>query len=359
MTPAEILDREALWRAAPAGRRPTEDQLCVGRPDLLEPLRRRLATHRRPAPAGSGGPVPPVVRPPAAVLPNAFALPGYPLRRLLGEGGQAVVYEAVQTSTGRAVAVKVLHGGRHAKAEHQQRLEREARVLAALRHPNIVPVIDRGTTPDGAAYLVMSYIPGRTLHEWLLDRWRPRGVGPAAGRPPHDAADPAEPLRLLLRVCQAVDAAHAAGIVHRDLRPANVLVDDRGEPHVLDFGLARPILGPGGDGRPGVTASGQFLGSLAYASPEQATASPGLIDARTDVYALGVMLYQMLTGGLYPYAVAGNVVEVLDAIRRAGPVPPGKALATAARAGGAGTRPAVPLPPVTPAIESVVLKALA
>jgi serine/threonine protein kinase len=299
------------------------------------------------------------------VLPNAFALPGYPLVRKIGEGGQAVVFEAVQTSTGRRVAVKFLLGGHLAQTEHQQRLEREARVLAELRHPNIVTVIDRGTAPDGAGYLVMMFIPGRTLHEWLQDRWRPAArPGQAAGSPARvgDAdADPAEPLRLFLTVCRAVDAAHRKGIVHRDLKPANILVDDDGEPHVLDFGLARPILPAaeddgGSGGRAAVTVTGQFLGSLAYASPEQAAMSPGRIDARTDVYALGVILYQMLTGGRYPYDVVGNVMQVLDNIRRSDPVPPSKVLAVNPDVGP--PPPVRRLPGVNPGVEAIVLKAL-
>jgi formylglycine-generating enzyme required for sulfatase activity/serine/threonine protein kinase len=386
MTEPTILDRLALWEAAPPGRKPTAEQLCAGRPDLLPAVRQQLAarerfTDRQPPPRPGEVAAPPVVALGDRVLPNAFGLAGYPLVRKLGEGGQAVVFQAVQTSTGRAVAVKVLLGGQFAAAEHQQRLEREARVLAELRHPNIVPVIDRGTTPDGSAYLVMAYIPGRTLHEWLQDRWRPtaglttatsasakttppkRAAPAAAGA--EDDADPAEPLRLFLTVCRAVDAAHRKGIVHRDLKPANILVDDDGEPHVLDFGLARSIFPPAGtagDGRdgfgghPAVTLTGQFLGSLPYASPEQAQASPAGIDARTDVYALGVILYQILTGGRYPYDVAGNVREVLDNILQAKPVPPSKVLAANTRA--RGPAPARRLPAVNAGIEAIVLKSL-
>src|SRR5688572_22214457 len=166
MTDPEIEDRLALWDASPAAAKPSAEQLCGGRTDLLERVRRAIA-ERRPTMVASAnepeaGTATIASTPGAAPHPqdaaaaaaaaspvsrNAFSVPGYPIVRKLGEGGQAVVYEAVQTSTGRRVALKVLQGGQLASENQQRRLEREARVLAELRHPNIVSIIDRGTTP--------------------------------------------------------------------------------------------------------------------------------------------------------------------------------------------------------------------
>jgi len=260
-----------------------------------------------------------------AALLAADYFPGYELQREIHRGAQGAVYRAVQKSTGRSVAVKVLHdhvlGGRLERA----RFEREMQVLAALRHPNVVAIHDGGSH-DGRFYLVMDYIAGEPLDTYL--RRQPRSIR--------------ETLELFLGICDAVNAAHLRGVIHRDLKPANVRVDANGRPWVLDFGLAKwdpsessdssdPRAPSRGPQAPEVvesaaqppapfTATGQFLGSLPWAAPEQAEGSPARIDTRTDVYSLGVLLYHMLTGRL-PYSVAGPMRQALEAIVRSTPAP--------------------------------------
>lgn len=202
----------------------------------------------------------------AAVLSRALS--GYEIVREVHRGGQGVVYQAVQQATKRNVAIKVLSQGPFASAAGRTRFEREVETLARVRHPNIVTIHDSGTVL-GSSYLVMDFIAGQSLDEYLA-----RGV--------HSVR---ETLRLFLKICQAVHAAHLRGVIHRDLKPSNIRVDAAGEPHVLDFGLAK--LMPGSLEEPGpaaVTVTGQFVGSLPWASPEQAEGLQDQIDLRTDVY---------------------------------------------------------------------------
>jgi serine/threonine protein kinase len=196
------------------------------------------------------------------------------------------------------------------------RFEREVRILSALKHPNIVSIHDSGAAA-GLTYFVMDYIAGEPLDAHLARR---RQDVPAV-------------LRLFVKICDAVSAAQLHGIIHRDLKPGNIRIDQRGAPHVLDFGLAKvsdrlPIAGSqapmAGDWRMGTgnhTLTGQFIGSLPWASPEQAGGASGDVDLRTDVYSLGVILYQALTG-CFPYPVSGNLRDVLDNIQHAAPIRP-------------------------------------
>lgn len=242
------------------------------------------------------------------VLPPAETFPGYDVVREIHRGGQGVVYQAIQRATKQKVAVKVMHGGPLTGSAGRARFEREVQILGQLNHPNIVRIHDSGTTPDGSFFYVMDYISGRPLDEFLASRDRP--------------AIP-DVLRLFAKICDAVNAAHLRGIIHRDLKPANVRVDRRGEPIVVDFGLAKvavPDVTGESRARP-MTVTGQFIGSLPWASPEQAEGSAATIDVRTDVYSLGVILYQLLTGQ-FPYQVVGNMRDVLDNILRAEPARP-------------------------------------
>lgn len=238
------------------------------------------------------------------LLPDSFR--GYEIVREIHRGGQGVVYEAIQKSTKRKVAIKVLREGPFSGPQDKARFEREVHILGALNHPNIVTIHDSGSEADHF-YFVMDYISGQPLDVYM-----------ASGKRTIE-----ETLRLFSKICDAVNAAHLQGVIHRDLKPGNIRIDAEGEPHVLDFGLAKVATGEmTGDSQPQVmTATGQFMGSLPWASPEQAEGVSSKVDVRTDVYSLGVVLYQMLTGK-FPYEVIGNMRDVLDRIMKAEPVRP-------------------------------------
>jgi tetratricopeptide (TPR) repeat protein/tRNA A-37 threonylcarbamoyl transferase component Bud32 len=243
-------------------------------------------------------------------------IPGYRDLVEIARGGQGVVYTGVQASTKRRVAIKLLTP----RAEHDERarrrFEREVNLAARLRHPNIVRIYDSGSTGDGRLYCVMDFIEGGSLRDHLL--------GLNEGASPQNATL-SETLRLFHTISLALTAAHQRGVIHRDLKPSNIRVDPTGTPHLLDFGLAKAIEGADelSGSVPSVTEhSGQFAGSLPWASPEQVGADSSEIDVRTDIYSLGVMLYQALTGE-FPYPVTGSIRETVNAIAETEPAPPG------------------------------------
>ncbi|HUU95955.1 MAG TPA: serine/threonine-protein kinase [Phycisphaerae bacterium] len=241
-----------------------------------------------------------------AVPSRPDAIPGYEIMGEIHRGGQGVVYQAIQQSTKREVAVKVMKEGPFASWADRVRFEREIEILGQLNHPNIVTIHDSGTAA-GSFYYVMDYIAGRPLDDYVT-----------LAKPSVEQA-----LRLFAKICDGVNAAHLRGVIHRDLKPGNIRIDGDGEPHVLDFGLAKMAAAQATDGTqpPVMSMTGQFFGSLPWASPEQAEALPSKIDLRTDVYSLGVILYHMLTRR-FPYDVVGNIRDVLDNILRAEPARP-------------------------------------
>lgn len=206
---------------------------------------------------------------------------GHRVLQRLGEGAFGVVYLCAQERpVVRKVAIKVLrHGAGDLRTLHRFAAERQ--LLAQLNHPGITQVFDAGELPDGRPFFVMEYVDGTPIHEWCVTHALPYGAR----------------LRLFADVCRAVAHAHARGIVHRDLKPANVLVvatSDGPIPKVIDFGVAKALGGGGDDGEPR-TEAGRVIGTPGYMSPEQASGRVDQIDARADVFALGVMLYQLLT----------------------------------------------------------------
>ncbi len=263
----------------------------------------------------------------------AGLFPGYELRRELSRGGQGVVYQAMQHSTRRKVAIKVLREGHFADPRERARFEREVQILGQLKHPNIVTIYDSGVV-GGNAYYVMDYIAGRPLDEHVAAMMPPAGgtrgqapatEGAAEPRSQSRLMGPRERIRatlsLMATICEAVHAAHLRGIIHRDLKPSNIRVDSDGAPHILDFGLAKIAGAAEETHTPAMTLTGQFMGSLPWSSPEQAEGIPSKIDVRTDVYSLGVVLYQLLTG-VFPYDVSGGMRDALDRILHAEPRSP-------------------------------------
>jgi eukaryotic-like serine/threonine-protein kinase len=220
----------------------------------------------------------------------------YELGPLLGAGGMARVYLATDRVLERTVAVKVLSPPYDRDPAFVERFRREARAAAALNHPNIVAIFDSGSAA-GVHYLVMEYVQGQTLAELL----RRQGV-----------LAPGRAVEVARWVCQALAAAHAQGLVHHDVKPANVLVSQMGVVKVADFGIATAV------GTPTPTGGAALLGTAAYLSPEQAQGRQ--VDARSDVYALGCVLYELLTGA--PPFVADSPMAVLAQQVAEAPTPP-------------------------------------
>jgi len=220
-----------------------------------------------------------------------------------------VVHRARHLKLKRTVALKVLLAGTLAKASDRRRFLREAQAAGALQHPNIVPILDAGEH-EGTTYICMAYVRGTSLVKVFRER-RARE----------------ELLRLFLHVCDGVQHAHARGVIHRDLKPDNVIVDERGLPRILDFGIAKrfgeePGLDESGDGDGGsLTTEGDILGTLRYMPPEQAAGHHDDVDVRSDVYALGSILYELVSGET-PFH--GTVPELLHHIHFSEPEAPSK-----------------------------------
>ncbi|MEL6105357.1 MAG: serine/threonine-protein kinase, partial [Planctomycetota bacterium] len=230
----------------------------------------------------------------------------YELLDEIHRGGQGVVFRGRQLATKRMVAIKFIRHGAFATPRERFRFEREVDVASCLSHPDIVTVFDGGIS-DGQPYCVMEHVDGKPLNRFEGDQpdWRSSGAS----------------IRLFERICRAVGFAHSRGVIHRDLKPANVLVDENANPKVLDFGLAKMLDGEPSEQHLPRTITGEFVGTLAYASPEQVRLEPGVVDTRSDVYSLGVMLFEFLTGG-FPYDVDGSLAQTLDHIAHTRPERP-------------------------------------
>jgi len=226
----------------------------------------------------------------------------YRILRLVGEGGMGVVYEAEQAEPRRTVALKLIKPGL-ASPETLHRFRQESQALGRLQHPGIAQVYEAGTADSPAGpqpYFAMEFIRGESLRSYP-ER--------------HRLSVPGR-LELMARICDAVDHAHRRGLIHRDLKPSNILVDETGQPKILDFGVAR--LTDSDVQRTQHTDLGQLVGTLAYMSPEQVLADPLELDTRSDVYALGVILYELLAGRL-PYVVSPRVHEAVKTIQQEDP----------------------------------------
>ncbi|MCG8408036.1 MAG: serine/threonine-protein kinase [Phycisphaerales bacterium] len=250
---------------------------------------------------------------------DSDAIEGYEILSEIHRGGQGVVYRAIQLVTKRTVALKVLLLGAFASTRQRHRFEREIDLAASLQHPNIVRVYDSGVTSDGRHYFTMEYLEGSSLDECLHDF---RSSKKTQGRETRsEIRDATKRLHLLLKICEAVSYAHQHGVIHRDLKPANILVDLEGHPHILDFGLAKAVDATLAEGSIQTTRSGEFMGTLAYASPEQVKCDPSLVDIRSDVYSLGVIGYELLSGR-FPYTLQDkNIFESARVIREEKPTP--------------------------------------
>jgi eukaryotic-like serine/threonine-protein kinase len=226
----------------------------------------------------------------------------YRVLHLIAEGGMGAVYKVEQDRPHRIVALKVIKPGL-ASEELLRRFERESEVLARLHHPGVAQIFEVGTADAGSGpqpYFAMEFINGAPLHEYA----RAHGLNTR------------QRLELVAKVCDAVEHAHQRGIIHRDLKPGNVLVDDSGQPKVLDFGVARATDSDARATRQ--TDVGQLIGTLAYMSPEQVLGDPLELDTRSDVYALGVILYELLAGRL-PYELGTNLLDSVRVIREEDP----------------------------------------
>src|SRR5262245_25448441 len=284
----------------------TPEEVCRDCPELLSEVRERWKDFRlidgavvalvpglRTTPAaGTIASVP--------LTADLQQVPGYEVEAVLGCGGMGVVYKARQRALDRVVAVKMLPTDQIVGTEELGRFHRETAALACLRHPNIVRVYDAGEV-EGRPYFAMELVEGGSLAQKLS------GI-------PQPARQAAE---LLAVLAEAVEVAHQAGIVHRDLKPANVLLTADGTPKISDFGLARRL--EGGDE---VTRSGATVGTPSYMAPEQAEGRAGAVGPAADVYALGAILYECLTGRP-PFRAESDLATVYQVVSQE-PVPPSR-----------------------------------
>jgi eukaryotic-like serine/threonine-protein kinase len=287
----------------------TPEEVCRGCPELLEPVRSGWHKLRAlqaqvgalfPESPSVDSPNPNASRPHVAPTPGLPHIPGYEVQELLGHGGMGVVYKAWHLRLHRPVAMKMLLAGAYAQPQELERFLREAETVAGLRHPNIVQVHEAGDV-EGRPYFTMEFVEGGSLAQQL------------AGTP-----QPAlQAAALVATVSEAVHAAHQRGIVHRDLKPGNILLTADGTLKLTDFGLARRL-----EGTASLTQSGVPVGTPSYMAPEQAESKGRAVGPAADTYALGAILYELLTGR--PPFRAETAAETLRHVVSQDPVPPSR-----------------------------------
>jgi serine/threonine protein kinase len=249
-------------------------------------------------------------------LPSLFGR--YQLQKLLGQGGMGAVYLAHDTQLDRSVALKIPIFSAEEGSQVLARFYREARAAATILHANVCPIYDVGEVDD-VPYLTMGYIEGKSLAEWIR------------GKP----LTPRQSAVLVRKLALALQEAHKKGVIHRDLKPANIMIDNRGEPIIMDFGLARRTR----PGDPRLTQKGAVMGTPAYMPPEQVSGNPEVIGPACDIYSLGVILYELVTGRL-PFH--GDPMAMLSQVLLNEPPPPSQWR-----------------PDLDAALESICLKAMA
>lgn len=292
LTAADLFDSAA--DLPPDQRGAFLDDRCAGNPAL----RREVESLLRYADTDDGE----LLSRTARFIPASPTIPQrvgpYRIVRVIGEGGMGVVYEAVQEQPRRTVALKVLRSPL-ASAHLIRRFEHEAEVLGQLKHPGIAQIYEAGSVETGFGrqpFFAMELINGLPLNRYASSR----------------GLSVPERLELVARICDAFQHAHQKGVIHRDPKPANILVTDDGQPKILDFGVARAT---DADVRTVTrTEAGQLIGTLPYMSPEQVSGDPTNLDTRSDVYALGVILYELLSGSL-PYELGTSIAEGARIIR--------------------------------------------
>ena len=278
------------------GKTPTPEDLCPDDPQLQALLRERLARRRRLEAALD---LPATTQDEQVAKPAPLpVIDGYEIGELLGRGGMGLVFRARQKVLKRQVALKIVVSGAHAGAAERTRFRTEAEAVARLYHPGIVQIYEVGEQA-GCPYLALEFVSGGSLAQQL-------DGGPM---PPRRAA------QLIRDLAGAVQHAHEQGIIHRDLKPANVLLTETGVAKIADFGIAKLI-----DVEQSLTQTGVVLGSPSYMAPEQAAGKVRVIGPATDIYALGAILYELLTGR--PPFLGASMLETLDQVRTHDPAPP-------------------------------------
>ena len=280
----------------------TLEQICGQRTDLVPELRRRIAAladfdrmvaDATPHPEMNG-----TRSNNSHAADSCPELPGFRVLKEIGRGGMGIVYQAMQERLNRLVAIKTIRGGRWISPREIARFKGEAEILARLQLPGIVQIHDV-VESSGALYLVLEFVNGQSLGESSRQA----------------TTTPLRAAKLALEIATTLAAVHAKGILHRDIKPANILLDQDGRVKLTDFGLAKELLSDSGN-----TMTGDVLGSPSYMAPEQATGNLAQISERTDVYAIGATLYELLTAR--PPFAGSSVVETLAQVKTQDPISP-------------------------------------